>query len=120
MSALNYKHLHYFWVVAKTGGIARASERLHLTAQTISAQISQFENSIGYRLFNRVGRTLELNDAGRTVFSYADQMFSLAEELEAVLRFGPDSGATQLRVGLADAVPKMIAYLLLETALHLP
>jgi len=120
MPALNYKHLHYFWMVAKTGGIARASERLHLTAQTISGQISQFEDSIGYRLFNRVGRTLEMNDAGRTVFSYADQMFVLAEELEAVLRFGPGSGATQLRVGVADAVPKMIAYLLLESALSLP
>ena len=117
MTALNYKHLHYFWVVAKTGGIARASESLHLTAQTISGQISQFEDSIGYRLFNRVGRTLELNEAGRTVFSYADQMFTLAEELQAVMRLGPGANALQLRVGVADAVPKTIAYLLLETAL---
>ena len=59
MAALNYKHLHYFWVVAKTGGIARAGERLHLTAQTISGQIGLFEDSLGYKLFNRVGRKLE-------------------------------------------------------------
>ena len=56
MAALNYKHLHYFWVVAKAGGIGRASERLHLTPQTISGQISLFEDVLGYRLFNRVGR----------------------------------------------------------------
>lgn len=119
MAALNYKHLHYFWVVAKTGGIARAGERLHLTAQTISGQISLFEDSLGYKLFNRVGRRLELNDAGRTVFAYADQIFTLGEELEEVMRFRPGGSPLQFRVGVADAVPKTIAYLLLETALKL-
>jgi len=119
MAALNYKHLHYFWVVAKTGGIARAGERLHLTAQTISGQITLFEDSLGYKLFNRVGRKLELNDAGRTVFAYADQIFTLGEELEEVMRFRPGGSPLQFRVGVADAVPKTIAYLLLETALKL-
>jgi len=117
---LNYKHLHYFWVVAKTGGINHASERLHLTPQTISGQIALFEDGLGYKLFNRTGRRLELNDAGRTVFSYADQMFTLGEELEEVLRFRPGGRPLQFRVGVADAVPKTIAYLLLETALTLP
>lgn len=119
MTALNYKHLHYFWMVAKSGGVARASERLHLTAQTISGQISLFEEHIGYPLFNRVGRKLELNDAGRTVFAYAEQIFTLGDELEEILRFRPDAGTLQFRVGVADAVPKAIAYLLLETALTL-
>ncbi|WP_016832835.1 transcriptional activator NhaR [Herbaspirillum lusitanum] len=119
MAALNYKHLHYFWTVAKTGGIARAGERLHLTAQTISGQITLFEETLGYRLFNRVGRKLELNDAGRTVFAYADQIFTLGEELEEVMRFRPGGRPLQFRVGVADAVPKTIAYLLLETALKL-
>ena len=119
MAALNYKHLHYFWTVAKTGGIARAGERLHLTAQTISGQITLFEETLGYKLFNRVGRKLELNDAGRTVFAYADQIFTLGEELEEVMRFRPGGIPLQFRVGVADAVPKTIAYLLLETALKL-
>ncbi|MFL9880747.1 transcriptional activator NhaR [Herbaspirillum rhizosphaerae] len=119
MAALNYKHLHYFWVVAKTGGIARAGERLHLTAQTISGQITLFEDSLGYKLFNRIGRKLELNDVGRTVFAYADQIFTLGEELEEVMRFRPGGSPLQFRVGVADAVPKTIAYLLLETALKL-
>lgn len=117
MTALNYKHLHYFWMVAKTGSIARAGERLHLTAQTISGQIALFEDSTGYKLFDRVGRRLELNDAGRVVFAYADQIFTIAEELEEVMRFRPSARPMQLRVGVADAVPKTIAYLLLETAL---
>lgn len=86
MSSLNFKHLRYFWVVAKAGSIARAGERLHLTPQTISGQISLFEGVLGYKLFNRVGRHLELTDAGRTVLSYADEIFSLGEELEGVVR----------------------------------
>ncbi len=117
MRTLNYKHLHYFWVVAKTGGIGLASERLHLTPQTISGQISLLEETLGYKLFNRIGRHLELNDAGHMVLSYADRMFTLGEELEAVLRFQPGSQPLQFRVGIADAVPKTIAYLLLEPAL---
>jgi len=120
MNAINYKHLHYFWVVAKSGGIGRASERLHLTPQTISGQIALFEDVLGYPLFNRVGRRLELNDAGRVVLSYADEIFTIGEELQEVLRSRPDGLPLQFRVGVADAVPKAIAYLLLEPSMELP
>jgi len=82
---INYKHLHYFWVTAKEGGIARASERLHLTPQTISGQLSLLEEQLGSKLFNRVGRNLELSDTGRLVLSYADEIFSLGGELEQVV-----------------------------------
>lgn len=117
MAALNYKHLHYFWMVAKCDGVARAAERLHLTAQTISGQLSLFEDSLGYKLFKRVGRRLELNDEGRMVFDYAERIFSIGQELEEALRLRPGGRALQLRVGVADAVPKAVAYLLLESAL---
>lgn len=120
MSALNYKHLHYFWVVAKCGGIGRASEQLHLTPQTVSGQLSLLEEALGYRLFDRIGRRLELNDAGRMAFSYADEIFSLGEELEEMLRHRPGDRPLQFSVGVADSVQKSIAYLLLEPALKLP
>lgn len=120
MATFNYKHLHYFWVVAKAGGIARASERLHLTPQTISGQLGQFEDLLGFKLFNRVGRRLELNDTGRMVLSYADEIFALGEELEDVVRNNPGGRPLQFRVGIADAVPKSIAYSLLEPAVRLP
>lgn len=120
MCALNYKHLHYFWVVAKCGSIGRASEQLHLTPQTISGQLTLLEEALGYRLFNRVGRRLELNDAGRMAFSYADEIFSLGEELEEMLRHRPGDRPLQFTVGVADSVQKSIAYMLLEPALKLP
>jgi LysR family transcriptional activator of nhaA len=120
MSSLNYKHLRHFWSVAKAGGIARASERLHLTPQTVSGQLSLFEDTLGYKLFNRVGRRLELSDAGRVVLRYAEEIFTLGEELEGVMRDPTESRMPQFRVGVSDAVPKSIAYRLLEPAVRLP
>ncbi len=117
---INYKHLHYFWVVAKEGGIARASKRLHLTPQTISGQLSLLEDNLGEALFNRVGRNLELTETGRLALSYADEIFALGGELEEVVRNLPDGRPLVFKVGVADVVPKSIAYRLLAPALQLP
>lgn len=117
---INYKHLHYFWVVAKEGSISRASEQLHITPQTISGQLSLLEENLGEALFNRVGRNLELTETGRLALSYADEIFSLGGELEEVVRNLPDDRPLVFKVGVADVVPKSIAYRLLAPALQLP
>jgi LysR family transcriptional activator of nhaA len=117
---INYKHLHYFWVVAKEGGIARAGERLHLTPQTISGQLSLLEEGLGEDLFTRVGRSLELTETGRLVLSYADEIFSLGGELEEMVRNLPAGRPIVFKVGIGDVVPKSIAYRLLAPALQLP
>jgi len=117
---INYKHLHYFWAVAREGGVARASERLHLTPQTISGQLSLLEEYLGVDLFNRVGRNLELTDSGRLVLSYADEIFSLGGELEEVIHQLPDGRPQLFRVGVVDVVPKSIAHRVLQPALQMP
>lgn len=117
---INYKHLRYFWVVAKQGGIARASERLHLTPQTISGQISLLEEQLGEALFNKVGRNLELTETGRLVLSYADEIFALGGELEEAVHNLPTGRPMVFKVGVADVVPKSIAYRLLAPALDMP
>lgn len=117
---INYKHLHYFWAVAKQGGVARASEHLHLTPQTISGQISLLEENLGEALFRKAGRNLELTEAGRLVLGYAEEIFSLGGELEDTLRNLPGGRPMVFRVGIADVVPKTIAYRLLAPALQLP
>jgi len=117
---INYKHLHYFWEVARHGSIARASEYLHLTPQTISGQISLLEERLGEALFKKAGRNLELTDSGRLVLSYADEIFSLGSELEQSLRSLPSERAMEFKVGVVDVVPKTIAYRLLAPALELP
>ena len=115
---MNYKHLYYFWTVAKAGSITRASEQLHLTPQTISGQLSLFENVLGETLFDRSRRRFALTDAGRTVLGYAEEIFSLGKELEEVLHHRPGGRPLQFRVGVSDAVPKALAYKLIEPALR--
>lgn len=115
---LNYRQLHYFWVVAKTGSIVRACEQLNLTPQTISGQITLLEQTVGVQLFQRVGRQLELTEAGRQALPYAEQMFQLGAELEVVLRAQPDGQQLLFRVGVADVVPKSIVYRLLAPTME--
>ena len=117
---VNYKHLHYFWAVAREGGVARASERLHLTPQTISGQLSLLEDYLGAKLFTRVGRNLEITETGRLVLSYADEIFSLGGELEEMLHQLPTDRPRVFRVGVVDVLPKSIAHRILEPALRMP
>jgi LysR family transcriptional activator of nhaA len=117
---LNVKHLQYFWAVAKHGGVARASERLHVTPQSISGQIGLLEEAVGEPLLRRVGRNLDLTDTGRLVFEHADRMFTAADELKAALRDRPLGATPPLRVGVADVVVKSLAYRMLSPALAVP
>lgn len=114
---LNYKQLHYFWRVAKSGSIARAAEQLRLAPQTISSQIGTLEEALGTELFLRVGRRLELTAAGQLALSYADEIFQIGRELEETVRNRPGQGDILFRVGVADVVPKSMAYHLLAPAL---
>jgi len=115
---INYRHLHYFWAVAKAGSISRASERLSLTPQTISGQLGRLEEHLGRELFLRSGRNLQLTEAGRLVLGYAEEIFSLGGELEEALRRLPPGRPLVFKVGVMDMVPKSIAYRLLAPALQ--
>lgn len=116
---MNFKHLHYFWAAAKAGGIVRAGEQLHISPQTLSGQIKLLEDRLGCALFRKSGRGLELTDEGRLALGYADQIFALGAEMEARVGRGARSSEQGLdfHVGIADSVPKAVAYRLLEPAL---
>jgi LysR family transcriptional activator of nhaA len=117
---INYKHLHYFVSVARWGGVIRAAEQLHLTPQTLSGQISQFEERLGVALFQRVGRRLELTETGKLALSYAEEIFQTGAELEDLLKNGAEERFITFRVGIADVVPKFIAHRLLAPVLERP
>ncbi|MFN3854991.1 MAG: transcriptional activator NhaR [Phreatobacter sp.] len=116
---LNFKQLHYFWRVARAGSVARAASQLRLAPQTISAQIGTLEEALGAQLFRRVGRRLELTPAGELTLSYAEEIFQIGRELEANLRNQAASKDVLFRVGVADVVPKSIAYRLLVPGLSI-
>ena len=104
MEWLNYHHLLYFWVVAREGGISRASGQLSLTPATISAQIRALEEILGEKLFSRAGRNLVLTEMGRVVFHYADEIFTLGRELMDTVKGRPTGRPVRLVVGVADEI----------------
>jgi LysR family transcriptional regulator, transcriptional activator of nhaA len=119
MATLNFKHLRYFWMVAKSGSIARAGDQLHVTPQSISGQLTELENTLGAKLFQRAGRGLEITDAGRRILSYAEEIFSLGDELLEVVRDQTATAMLPFRIGVADSVPKSVTYRVVEPVLHI-
>lgn len=113
---INYKHLQYFHAVANAGGVARAAEQLHVSAQAISTQLQVLEDQLGEELLRKQGRGLALTEAGKTVLRYADQIFSLGNELEQAVRRGVFTETETLRVGLCDVIAKTLAFRLLQPA----
>ena len=120
MAWLNYHHLLYFWTVAREGSIARACRVLNLTQPAISAQIRTLERSLGESLFERRGRSLILTETGQFVYRYADEIFTLGRELQETLAGRPSGRPARLAVGVVEALPKLVAFRLLEPALRGP
>jgi LysR family transcriptional activator of nhaA len=120
MEWLNYHHLLYFWTVAKEGSIAKACEKLRLAQPTISGQLRLLEETLGEKLFTRVGRGLAMTEVGQVVYRYADEIFGLGRELQDVLKGRPRGRPLRLLVGISDLVPKLIAYRILQPALSMP
>jgi LysR family transcriptional activator of nhaA len=120
MSSLNYRHLHYFWVVAKEGGIARAAERLGMAVQTVSAQVRELERSLGHQLLKPQGRGVALTDAGRVAFERAEEIFQIGQAITREVRQAASSETVRLTVGMSDGLSKLAAHALLDPVLATP
>ena len=114
MTWLNYHHLLYFWTVASEGTIVRASEVLRLAPSTISVQVKELEEQLGEKLFERRGRQLVLTESGHVAAQYAEEIFTLGQEMIDTLKTGMAQRPTRIAVGVADVLPKLIVYKLLE------
>jgi LysR family transcriptional activator of nhaA len=119
MEFLNYHHLRYFWMVAKEGGLRKAAEKLHVSQPTISAQIADLEDALGEKLFWRTGRNLTLTDTGQEVLSYAEEIFSLGQDLVGSIKQRSPLRPLRVHIGVSDALPKMVAWRMIEPIFQL-
>lgn len=117
MSSLNYRHLHYFWVVAKEGGFARAADRLGMAVQTISAQVRELERALGHQLLKPEGRGLVLTEAGQAAFSRAEEIFQIGQLVPHEVHEAATQRVQRLSVGLSDGLSKLAAHALLAPVL---
>lgn len=118
--AFNYRHLYYFWVVAKEGGMSRAATRLDMAIQTVSAQVRELERDLGCQLLKPAGRGLALTEAGVVALQQAEHIFQLGEALPELVRGAAQVQAVRLTVGIADGLPKLVVQRLLQPVLATP
>ena len=116
----NYKHLYYFWVVAKEGGMSKAADKLDMAVQTVSAQVRELERDLGCELLKPAGRGLALTEAGMAAMQQADQIFQLGEDLPSVVRDAVSSPGVRLWVGISDGLPKLVVHRLLQPIINEP
>lgn len=119
MEWLNYHHLLYFWTVAKEGSLKKASEKLHVSQPSISAQLQALEASLGQPLFKRSGRSKVLTDAGQMAYRYADEIFTLGREFMNAMKQRPTARSLRLYVGVADSFPKLVTNEILKPVFQL-
>ena len=118
--AFNYRHLYYFWVVAKEGGMSRAATRMNMAIQTVSAQVRELERDLGCQLLKPAGRGLALTEAGVVALQQAEQIFQLGESLPELVRGAAQVKSVRLTVGIADGLPKLVVQRLLQPVLATP
>ncbi len=116
----NYKHLYYFWVVAKEGGISKAAQKLDMAVQTVSAQVRELEKDLGCELLKPAGRGLSLTEAGIAAMQQADQIFQLGEGLPNLVRDAVATPGVRLWVGISDGLPKLVVHRLLQPIINEP
>lgn len=117
---LNFRHLYYFWMVAKEGGFARAADRLGMAVQTISVQVRDLEKDLGHQLLKPAGRGVALTEAGQAAYARAEEIFALGQGIAQEVREAGSAPVARLSVGLSDGISKLAAHALLEPVLATP
>lgn len=116
---INYHHLFYFKTIAEEGSVSKAAEKLHLGQPTLSAQLKQFEDSLGVKLFDRAHKKLILTEQGKVAFDYSKNIFKMGSEMYEVLHDRLKPLKPTLHIGAIDSVPKQICVRLAKQALKI-
>ena len=104
MDRLNYNQLYYFYIVATEGSVKAACEKLHLTQPTISGQIRTLESDLGFDLFVRKHRRLELSPYGHDVLKKAEKIFTMGDELISALPGKNKKMRNEIRLGVVQTL----------------
>lgn len=99
---INYNHIYYFYEVARFGSITKAAQHLRLSQPSLSIQIKTLEQQIGFKLFEKKGRNIELTDFGQRMFSQTSRLFQSTNEL--VTRLAEKDHSHHLRIGISSNV----------------
>lgn len=116
---INYHHLFYFKTIAEEGTVSKAAEKLRLGQPTLSAQLKQFEDSLGVKLFERQHKKLTLTEQGKVALDYSKNIFRMGSEMYEVLHDRLKPLKPSLHIGALDSIPKQIVLQLAKHALKI-
>ena len=103
---LNFRHLFYFWTVAKEEHLTRSASKLYISQSALSSQIRKLEEQLGNDLFIRDGKKLVLTELGSVVLNYAEGIFALGNELISTVCTGSGQTIQQFRVGAVSTLSR--------------
>lgn len=112
---MDIKNLITFVHVAETGSFSRAGNRLGYSQPTVSVQIKQLEQELGFRLFDRIGHAVRLTDKGREALHYAQQVCLLCQQMVTGTAEAEDT-PTLIRLATSDS---LCVFLLQDSFLRL-
>ncbi len=101
MHHLDLKLLRSFAAVARESSVTRAAERLHLTQPTVSGQIKELEQILGFLLFHRTSRSVTLTEQGARLLPKVEALLEGADEVRRDAEEMQHATVTQFRLGAA-------------------
>jgi len=116
---INYHHLFYFKTIAEEGTVSKAAEKLRVGQPTLSAQLKQFEDTLGVQLFERHHKKLILTEQGKVALDYSKGIFRMGSEMYEVLHDRLKPLKPSLHLGALDSVPKQIVLKLVKHAFRI-
>jgi len=102
----NFNHFFYFYVTAQFGSITKASDYLKISQPSLSAQIKTLEENLGFALFSRNGRAIELTAKGKIFYRYCGKMFQDLEGVNKFLSAKDDEEIENLKIAVSDQVER--------------
>ena len=103
---INYHHLYYFKTIAEEQSVSKAAEKLRLGQPTLSAQLKQFEDYLGVKLFERYHKKLVLTEQGKLALQYAQAIFRMGNEMVDALQDRLLPEKMKLQIGSLDSISK--------------
>ncbi|MFS0781307.1 LysR family transcriptional regulator [Bacillus sp. 1P06AnD] len=83
---MDIRQLHYFCTIVQEGQITRAAKKLHMAQPPLSQQLKQLEAELGVKLFERIGRNLELTNSGRVLYEKARFILEQVSEAKSEVK----------------------------------
>lgn len=101
---MDFYQLQTFYHVAKYKNFTRVGEILSISQPAVSRQIESLEHQLGLTLFHRVGRSIELTSAGKTLFEKSEQILSLVRQTRSLLEGMKNLESGSLVVGASTTI----------------